>query len=99
MFDYFSELQDTAFRVVADNCVADDTGTGVVHFAPAFGEDDYRVCLASGIVEVRIILLNSKYRYILLLHTILSLIADGKNIWTFLSVKAKTEIYLNSYFP
>uniref|UniRef100_A0A0D9YND0 Isoleucine--tRNA ligase n=1 Tax=Oryza glumipatula TaxID=40148 RepID=A0A0D9YND0_9ORYZ len=51
LFDYFSELQDTAFRVVADNCVADDTGTGVVHFAPAFGEDDYRVCLASGIVE------------------------------------------------
>ncbi|EAZ21992.1 hypothetical protein OsJ_05648 [Oryza sativa Japonica Group] len=52
LFDYFSELQDTAFRVVADNCVADDTGTGVVHFAPAFGEDDYRVCLASGIVEM-----------------------------------------------
>uniref|UniRef100_A0A0D3F1M9 isoleucine--tRNA ligase n=1 Tax=Oryza barthii TaxID=65489 RepID=A0A0D3F1M9_9ORYZ len=59
LFDYFSELQDTAFRVVADNCVADDTGTGVVHFAPAFGEDDYRVCLASGIVEARTLAFTS----------------------------------------
>ena len=25
-----------------------DNGTGVVHCAPAFGEDDMRVCLASG---------------------------------------------------
>lgn len=24
---------------------------GIVHQAPAFGEDDYRVCLANGIIE------------------------------------------------
>jgi isoleucyl-tRNA synthetase len=37
--------------VVSDNYVTDDSGTGVVHQAPAFGEDDYRVCLAHGVIE------------------------------------------------
>ncbi len=31
------------YRVVADNYVTLDEGTGVVHIAPAFGEDDNRV--------------------------------------------------------
>ncbi|XP_006656298.1 isoleucine--tRNA ligase, cytoplasmic-like [Oryza brachyantha] len=51
LFDFFLELQETAFRVIADNYVTDDSGTGVVHCAPAFGEDDHRVCLAAGIIE------------------------------------------------
>jgi isoleucyl-tRNA synthetase len=36
-----------AFRVVADGYVTADNGTGIVHCAPAFGEDDMRVCLAN----------------------------------------------------
>jgi isoleucyl-tRNA synthetase len=55
LFDFFLELQDTAFRVIADNYVTDDSGTGVVHCAPAFGEDDHRVCLSGGIIKVRIL--------------------------------------------
>ncbi|EMS62671.1 Isoleucyl-tRNA synthetase, cytoplasmic [Triticum urartu] len=51
LFDFFLEFQDTAFRVIADNYVTDDSGTGVVHCAPAFGEDDHRVCLSAGIIE------------------------------------------------
>eukprot|EP00249_Psilotum_nudum_P022420 c28510_g1_i1 orf=452-4015(-) len=51
LFGYFVELSDVAFRVIADNYVTDDSGTGVVHVAPAFGEDDYRVCLAAGIIH------------------------------------------------
>ena len=35
-------------RVVADAYVTSDSGTGVVHQSPAFGEDDMRVCLANG---------------------------------------------------
>ena len=31
-----------AFRIVADTYVTDDSGTGVVHSAPAFGE--VRIC-------------------------------------------------------
>lgn len=51
LFDFFLEFKETAFRVIADNYVTDDSGTGVVHCAPAFGEDDHRVCLAAGIIE------------------------------------------------
>ena len=40
-----------AFRVLADTFVTDDSGTGVVHCAPAFGEDDMRVCLAGGVIS------------------------------------------------
>ncbi|CAI7906837.1 unnamed protein product, partial [Closterium sp. NIES-53] len=50
MFPYYKEAMPSAFRVVADSFVTDDSGTGVVHCAPAFGEDDYRVCLAAGII-------------------------------------------------
>ena len=43
LFNYFYELKkNEAFRVLADNYVTDDSGTGIVHQAPAFGEDDYR---------------------------------------------------------
>lgn len=45
------EFKGTAFRVVSDNYVTDDSGTGVVHSAPAFGEDDYRVCVVSNIIQ------------------------------------------------
>lgn len=49
LFPYFTELkQDGAFVVMSDNYVSTDSGTGIVHMAPAFGEDDQRVCLAHG---------------------------------------------------
>ncbi|KAJ7552948.1 hypothetical protein O6H91_06G078200 [Diphasiastrum complanatum] len=51
LFEYFLELGEVAFKVVADDFVTDDSGTGIVHCAPAFGEDDYRVCLEAGIIQ------------------------------------------------
>lgn len=33
-----------AYTVVCDACVKHDVGTGVIHLAPAFGEDDFRIC-------------------------------------------------------
>ncbi|KAH6765783.1 tRNA synthetase class I L [Perilla frutescens var. hirtella] len=51
LFDYFMDYSDVAFRVVADDYVTDDSGTGIVHCAPAFGEDDYRVCMENGIIS------------------------------------------------
>lgn len=51
LFDYFKEYSDVAFKVVADNYVTDSNGTGIVHCAPAFGEDDYRVCLENGVIR------------------------------------------------
>lgn len=50
LFPYFASLE-TAFRVVSDGYVTEEGGTGIVHQAPAFGEDDYRVCLANGVVS------------------------------------------------
>lgn len=52
LFNYFSELkQSGAFRVLCDGYVTDDSGTGVVHQAPFFGADDYRVCLNNGVFK------------------------------------------------
>ena len=50
LFDYFVG-PESYFQVVADTYVTDDAGTGVVHQAPAFGEDDFRVCMANGIIK------------------------------------------------
>ncbi|MCW5834530.1 MAG: isoleucine--tRNA ligase [Labilithrix sp.] len=48
-FDVFAEpsaegepVPDTAFRVIAADFVTLDAGTGIVHIAPAFGEDDFQ---------------------------------------------------------
>ena len=51
LFEYFAG-RDRCFRVLTDDYVTDDDGTGVVHMAPGFGEDDQRVCEANGIVLV-----------------------------------------------
>lgn len=50
LFPYFSD-EKTAFVVMSDNYVTKDSGVGIVHQAPAFGEDDYRVCLAHNVIK------------------------------------------------
>ncbi|CAG9465638.1 unnamed protein product [Pedinophyceae sp. YPF-701] len=51
LFPYYAERKGRSFKVCGDAYVTDDSGTGVVHQAPAFGEDDNRVCMAHGIVS------------------------------------------------
>src|SRR5690606_38198600 len=46
--DYFSGHAG-AFRVLGADFVDTEEGTGTVHLAPGFGEDDQRVCEAAGI--------------------------------------------------
>jgi isoleucyl-tRNA synthetase len=48
LFPYFKD-QKNAFQVLVDTYVTTIDGTGIVHQAPAFGEDDFRVCQANGI--------------------------------------------------
>ncbi|KAK8159553.1 tRNA synthetases class I-domain-containing protein [Phyllosticta citrichinensis] len=49
-FDYFKEdFKDTAFKLLNADYVTADSGTGIVHNAPSFGEDDYNVCLKAGV--------------------------------------------------
>ena len=51
LFDYFLHFKKSgAFRVVTDSYVSAESGTGIVHQAPYFGEDDNRVCLAYKII-------------------------------------------------
>ena len=38
------DVRDKAFFVICDDYVTTEDGTGIVHMAPAFGEDDNRVC-------------------------------------------------------
>jgi isoleucyl-tRNA synthetase len=48
MFPYFAG-RPGAFRILVDPFVTTEDGTGLVHLAPAYGEDDFRVCRAAGI--------------------------------------------------
>ena len=53
LFGYFAEMADDgAFRVVAADFVSTEEGTGIVHIAPGFGEDDYLLGQREGIPVV-----------------------------------------------
>ncbi|MHB8233963.1 MAG: isoleucine--tRNA ligase [Solirubrobacteraceae bacterium] len=44
-----SDREPGVLPILADAFVTTEEGTGIVHLAPAFGEDDYRVAAAAGI--------------------------------------------------
>ncbi len=47
LFPYFADLADKgAFRVISADFVTTENGTGIVHTAPGFGEDDAAACKA-----------------------------------------------------
>ncbi|WP_431800818.1 isoleucine--tRNA ligase [Microbacterium sp. bgisy203] len=53
LFDYYADEDvwgtGTAWRILVDDYVTTTDGTGIVHQAPAYGEDDQRVTGAAGI--------------------------------------------------
>ncbi len=53
LFDYYADAATwgtaTSWRILVDDYVTTADGTGIVHQAPAFGEDDQRVTEAAGI--------------------------------------------------
>jgi isoleucyl-tRNA synthetase len=53
LFDYYADAAtwgtDRAWRILVDDYVTTGDGTGIVHQAPAYGEDDQRVTEAAGI--------------------------------------------------
>ncbi len=51
IFDFFAGT-DNAHQVLLADWVADDEGTGIVHIAPGFGEDDKVVADAAGIPTI-----------------------------------------------
>ena len=53
LFPYFASLQEqNAFRTYLGNHVTTEDGTGVVHTAPGFGEEDHEVLKGTGIPTV-----------------------------------------------
>ena len=60
--DSFVELADCAFRVIADDYVTTEDGTGIVHNAPTFGADDLKVCRAAGIPSLFLITKSGETR-------------------------------------
>ncbi len=47
LFDFFKDKD--AFRVILEEAVSTEDGTGIVHSAPAFGEMDFYACKREGI--------------------------------------------------
>jgi isoleucyl-tRNA synthetase len=43
LFDYFKDRDERFFQVVCADYVSTEDGAGIVHIAPAFGEDDFQV--------------------------------------------------------
>lgn len=51
LFNYFEQMRSRgAFTILTDTYVTAESGTGVVHQAPYFGEDDYRISLRYSII-------------------------------------------------
>ena len=59
LYDYAVKIVEKqkkkAYIVVADTYVSAENGTGIVHIAPAFGEDDNRVCAKNDIAFVQFV--------------------------------------------
>ncbi len=51
LFDYFGDTPN-AFVIMAGDFVTTEDGTGIVHMAPGFGEDDQKLCDANGIPTI-----------------------------------------------
>ena len=53
LFDYFIEHeQQGAFRIILEDSISVEEGTGIVQSAPAFGEVDFYACQRAGITPV-----------------------------------------------
>ncbi|MTH68999.1 isoleucine--tRNA ligase [Agromyces bracchium] len=56
LFDYYADVEkfglERAWRVLVADYVTTEDGTGIVHQAPAYGEEDQKVCEAHGIPVV-----------------------------------------------
>lgn len=53
LLPYFGDRAEKgAFRIILSDHVTTESGTGVVHMAPAFGEEDYYACAKAGIPMV-----------------------------------------------
>ena len=43
LFDFFADYDPNAFQIISGDFIDTEEGTGIVHIAPGFGEDDQRI--------------------------------------------------------
>jgi len=48
VFEFNNYVND--YKIILGNFVTDTDGTGIVHIAPTFGQDDFQVCLDNGLI-------------------------------------------------
>jgi len=46
LFNYYAGMDDLLYQIIPGDYVSDSDGTGIVHIAPAYGEEDYFVAKA-----------------------------------------------------
>lgn len=52
LFEYFGDMRSNGcFRVITADFVTSHDGTGIVHCAPGFGEEDYYACVKRGMID------------------------------------------------
>ncbi len=61
LFSYYKDTPN-AFRVVAAEFVSTTDGTGVVHIAPAFGDDDFQVGKRENVPLVQHVSMDGKFK-------------------------------------
>ena len=66
LMSYAQPEDGDAFRVIAGDFVSTEDGTGIVHIAPSFGADDYRVAKQNGIGSLTLV--DKKGRFVSEVH-------------------------------
>ncbi len=61
LFDYFKDKVKNSFKFILADFVTTEEGTGLVHQAPAFGEDDFNICKEKHIDFVNPVDLEGKF--------------------------------------
>ncbi|ALF57788.1 isoleucine--tRNA ligase [Corynebacterium pseudotuberculosis] len=88
IFDYFADTEN-AFQVLAADYVTTEDGTGIVHQAPAFGEDDMNTCKSNGIPTVIPVDMDGKFTSLVPEYEGLLLFDANKNIIADLKAAAR----------
>lgn len=99
LFDYFKDTKN-AFRIFIADYVTEEDGTGVVHTAPGFGEEDFYLCQNHNIPAICPI--DSKGRFTAEVEDLVGMnVFDANNIVIEKLKKQqswfKTEQYIHNY--
>lgn len=99
LFDYFKD-HENAFRILCADFVEEGSGTGVVHIAPGFGEDDHVICQKENISLVCPVDESGKFTTQVSDFAELNIFDANDEIIKFLKLQGdwlKTEQYIHNY--